>query len=617
MNGKTPLFLILLLIIPIIFAEDQPPYEIPDPLNESEMEGAPSLSSPYVYPEFGVPCTNFTYSVIYRDEEGRAPEYIKINLNNEWHNLTKISGTYQSGATYIYRHVPTSGKSNFYYFEASNGVGKARAGIIDSPNQGPMIYSEKFDNNQIILLSKESNQSLWTFNLGTDLVNAVAISGDGDYVAIATHTSVYLFSILSNESLWRYCHGCQQPPLGMTSYSGVAISSNGSYVAGTIGEKLYLFSKDNNTPLWSSYIESSAIGIDISADGNYIAVGVANAGSYGDKIFFFSKESNESLWEYKAEHPGYEQTGNFYRPDMTLDGQYVAVSSGCPDRRAYLFSRNGTLLFRSQMLTQDSPVHKSAISDNGSLIAYSADHNSGLPIVFLYSQNGTQLWNFSSPTDATSRAISISSDGNYIAAGTTGGRVYLFSKETNTPLWSFSAPGNYSNIGDVKLSSSGDYLIAGGTTNKIYLFSKNQSQPLWSFNANTWLNAVDFNDNYIIAGTGIHEYLYEGNTVSTEEIECQEIIQPLEYICGNGNCENQKGETPENCPEDCLGNGEEELGDINLDGIVSLNDLGILGQAWGSSSGDLNYNSNADLNNDGSISLLDLAILGQNWGNIY
>ncbi len=64
-------------------------------------------------------------------------------------------------------------------------------------------------------------------------------------------------------------------------------------------------------------------------------------------------------------------------------------------------------------------------------------------------------------------------------------------------------------------------------------------------------------------------------------------------------------------------NGEDYLGDINGDDEVGLLDLAMLGQAWGSSEGDANWNSNADLNNDNTVTLLDLAILGQNWGNTY
>ncbi len=58
-------------------------------------------------------------------------------------------------------------------------------------------------------------------------------------------------------------------------------------------------------------------------------------------------------------------------------------------------------------------------------------------------------------------------------------------------------------------------------------------------------------------------------------------------------------------------------GDINGDGSVGLVDLALLGQAWGSSSGDANWNSAADLNSDGTVNLIDLALLGQSWGNVY
>ncbi len=61
----------------------------------------------------------------------------------------------------------------------------------------------------------------------------------------------------------------------------------------------------------------------------------------------------------------------------------------------------------------------------------------------------------------------------------------------------------------------------------------------------------------------------------------------------------------------------EKLGDASGDGSVDILDLGMIGQSWGSSSGDEGYNDSADLNGDGVVNLLDLAIIGQNWGNQY
>ena len=299
----------------------------------------------------------------------------------------------------------------------------------------------------------------------------------------------------------------------------------------------------------------------MSDDGSVIASGTGNSGTKGDKIFIFDKEGNK-LGEYKASHPGYEQTGNFYRPDVTPDGKYVAVSTGCPDRRAYLFSGKGDLLFRSEQMTEDSPVHKSAISDDGSLIAYSADHQQGKNIVFLYNKEGKQLWSFSSPEDSTARAISISADGNYIAAGTSTGHVYLLSKDSNKPLWKFTEPGRYVQFGDVKLNSDGSLLAAGGTTKKVYLFSKNSNTPLWEYQANTWITKIDFNGKYIVAGTGPREYFFEGESVSPDIIQCNEIIQPEPFenylkTMGGGDVEGGWIEKEGPCTENCIENNDE------------------------------------------------------------
>jgi len=54
--------------------------------------------------------------------------------------------------------------------------------------------------------------------------------------------------------------------------------------------------------------------------------------------------------------------------------------------------------------------------------------------------------------------------------------------------------------------------------------------------------------------------------------------------------------------------------DINKDGTVDSSDLGILGIAWGSTSGDPNYISDADLNRDSIIDSVDLGMIGTGWG---
>ncbi len=56
------------------------------------------------------------------------------------------------------------------------------------------------------------------------------------------------------------------------------------------------------------------------------------------------------------------------------------------------------------------------------------------------------------------------------------------------------------------------------------------------------------------------------------------------------------------------------LGDINRDGTVNTTDLEMLNQAFGSISGNPNWNPKADLNEDDVINILDLYTLGKAYG---
>jgi hypothetical protein len=55
-------------------------------------------------------------------------------------------------------------------------------------------------------------------------------------------------------------------------------------------------------------------------------------------------------------------------------------------------------------------------------------------------------------------------------------------------------------------------------------------------------------------------------------------------------------------------------GDINGDGRVDVSDLLLLAMAFGSLSGDPNYNPACDFNADGAVDVSDLLIMASNWG---
>jgi len=57
-------------------------------------------------------------------------------------------------------------------------------------------------------------------------------------------------------------------------------------------------------------------------------------------------------------------------------------------------------------------------------------------------------------------------------------------------------------------------------------------------------------------------------------------------------------------------------GDVDGDGVVNYRDLFLLARAYGSSSGDSNWNCYADFNADGKVDYIDLFILARNYGKV-
>ena len=168
----------------------------------------PELLNSNVYPPWGPVCQRYTYSVIYRDKKGRKPEYVKIYFNGKMIEAQKADpndNDYQKGVKYYYKYVPNKLGSNFYYFEASNGLGKTRAGIIDSPDHGPALFGSAFDKNEIAVIDKQTNKKILRFSTGKEWVGGISLSDDGKYLAAKTFKHVYLFDTNKpDKPLWQF-----------------------------------------------------------------------------------------------------------------------------------------------------------------------------------------------------------------------------------------------------------------------------------------------------------------------------------------------------------------------------------------------------------------------------
>ena len=522
----TGLFLLLFascfLIHNPVIAEDKPPGEqiitkLPKTAND------PELSNGHIYPEWGPVCQRYTYSVVYRDKNGRAPEYVKICFNGKMIDMSKSDSNnndYQKGVQYEYKYVPNKLGSNFYYFEASNGLGKTRDSIIDSPDNGPVLFESVFDKNEIVLIDPATGNVVWRFPTGKEWVGGVALSGDGQYLAALTSKHVYFFSTVSDKPVWQYEFNESSPIGGGPRGNGIAISQDGSKIIASAGMKTILFGQKDNQPIWK--YEAPSLTVAISANGQFAAAGSVKQGP---------GETNNVLllWETKSSQPVWEFTNNsnFHDVSLSADGQYLAASTGCPDRKGYIFSKNSNQpLVQSERLTFDSPVSKSKISTDGSLAAFATEGGPDSSVVVLFGKDSpTPLWQFDNQKRNSSRAMSMTADGQFIAAATMRGDVYLLNSQNNIPVknWSLNT-----SIGALDLAEDGSLIALGGTDNQVQLLFAQGGEK--KIAVNEFIQAIDISSNgkYVAAGTGGSVYFFEEYlTLNPGKLfSCTTIVEP-------------------------------------------------------------------------------------------
>ncbi|MEK7061112.1 MAG: WD40 repeat domain-containing protein [Patescibacteria group bacterium] len=554
----------------------------------------PELFNNSVYPSWGPVCQRYTYTVTYKDKEGRKPEYMRIIFNGkpiEMEKQDQNNNNYKSGVQYIYKFVPNKLGSNFYYFEASNGLGKARASIIDSPDNGPVLFDSAFDKNEIAVVDRKTGRKILNFQTKEEWVGGVALSDDGKYLVAKTFKHIYLFDTGKPEKpVWQYvCQNCGE------SKGGVAISKDGSKIIASIGEKALAFNKSSNDPVWE-YPTRGAYNVAISKDGKYMAAATIGEESNlnSNLLILWNSQSGKPLWQYHS-------SGNFHDVSLSDDGKYIVGATGCPDRKFYVFSRDSNKpLVKSETLTRDSPVHRAKISADGSFAAAGSESDAGA--VFLFKTNSKEpIWKFPTPGGSSVRALNMTPDGKFIGAATFGGQAYIFEKDKGFPIATWVV--NNAALGGVDIADDGTFIAAGGTDKKLHIFEKGKTVGI-EIPFNEYVEDIDISGNgkYIAAGTGGSVYFFESINKNENKIfPCTTVIEPKSQetqmrqeggsgilekkkglwkniisfiksifhkgevtfsqpeqtsgsaICGNDLCEPGLGETKESCLRDCSG----------------------------------------------------------------
>jgi len=132
------------------------------------------------------------------------------------------------------------------------------------------------------------------------------------------------------------------------------------------------------------------------------------------------------------------------------------------------------------------------ISSNGEyVVAGSFDYS-----VYVFDGKGHLLWSYR--TGDTVRDVAISFNGRYVIAGSYDGHVYYFTVQGKL-LWKHRTRGS---IRDVSISANGDFVVVGSNDHRIYFFDR-EGNLLWERKtlAPVYCVAMSTNGEYVAAGS--------------------------------------------------------------------------------------------------------------------
>lgn len=150
------------------------------------------------------------------------------------------------------------------------------------------------------------------------------IATKGNYIAVASQRTVYLFKI-NGDQMWNFSVIGAPEVLAVTStgpYVGVGTSTGNIYFIGPNGQKV-----------WDYKNKMGVEAIDVTTKGEYMV-----AGSRDNSVIFFNNLGTK-IWDYKTNGP-------VNHISISPQGQFVAA--GADKDGYYLFSWNGNKLWGSQ-----------------------------------------------------------------------------------------------------------------------------------------------------------------------------------------------------------------------------------------------------------------------------
>lgn len=260
----------------------------------------------------------------------------------------------------------------------------------------------------------------WNYTAG-GIVNSVAISERGEYIAAGVEDGYVYFLNKSGSLLWKY--KADYPVLS------VAVSPRGEYVVAGDKFKIYLLDSSGNAS-WQKLIGDAVRDVAIS---EHIATGSAT-----EYVYLFDKNGSE-LWKYRTD-------GSVF--GVAISAQSVAAGTS-----------NGSVYLLNNSKLQWKYNIRRYISD---IAIFEKKVIAGSRFIHLI-ENGREAWMYPSKSEIS--GVDISKDGN-ITASSVDGTIYYLSSDGRL-LWSYDTN---KTARDVAISADSGY-VATAAGDSVYFMA--------------------------------------------------------------------------------------------------------------------------------------------------
>jgi hypothetical protein len=283
-------------------------------------------------------------------------------------------------------------------------------------------------------------------------LSSVSVSANGDYIAVGSSDKIYFLN-RDTGFLWDYSTDFPITDVSMTADASyiVAGGSKGTVIPDGI---VYWLTKEGK--LKNSISPTGVSSVSYSGDGNYFAMTYIHWLGWQDTIAFWGYNENKWLWHYTF---GRDETSAV---SISADGGYIAVGGAADpmhnDGGLRLYNKRGDLLWEyaidTGILAGDK--YSVSISADGQYIAAGNRDNENL---YFFNRDQQFLWSY--PTGPI-EGLAVSADGSHVVAASRD-KAYFFGRSGNL-LWTLAM----NDIKDIAMSADAETIVAVTGDNKVY-----------------------------------------------------------------------------------------------------------------------------------------------------